>query len=79
LDDAPLLVADYVTVDSQRDSRVGVPQLTLHHSRRRAINEQCARCAVTQGMETATWNFQRIQQRMQFLSENYVGVEEQRC
>ena len=46
-----LVVTDNVTVDSQRDSRVAVSQLLLHHSRGCTVCKQGTGRPVTQRMK----------------------------
>ncbi len=64
---ASLLIADDVTVNSQRDAWVTVPQLFLHKSRCCTVCEQGTGCTVACRMEPAAWNAQLHQQRVKLL------------
>jgi hypothetical protein len=59
-----LLIANNVSVYSQRNSRITVPQLPLHHSRGCAVCEQGTGRTVPHRMKPAAWNTQLHQQRM---------------
>ncbi len=57
-------ITNDVTVDSQRDSCIRVPQLPLHDSRSCTICEQGTGRTVPQGIETAAWDAQLFEQGM---------------
>jgi hypothetical protein len=70
LDGIALLIADYVTVDSQCDSRITVAHLLL--LRGCAVCEKGTRCAVTSCMEPAAWNAQLLRQGMKLFRSQLV-------
>src|SRR5262249_11354785 len=67
-----LLIPNHVAVDSQRDSRVTVPQLPLHHSRSCTVCKQGTGRTVPHRMEPAAWNAKLHQKRVKLLFTQFV-------
>jgi hypothetical protein len=72
LNNVSLLITDDMTVNSQRDSGVGVSQLPLHHGRTRSGCEQGTGRTVPHRMEPSAGNLQSIEYRMQLLFPQFV-------
>ena len=70
-----MIIPDYVPVDSDGDSRVGVSQLRLRNWHRRAALEKQTGVGVAKSVEATTRDLQRVENRCESLPYHILGDE----